>query len=1196
MRPTTPSYAIGLAALILLSAAPVSAKPGERGTAEAAASSRIEVRGEWIYVDGEPFLVKGIGYSPFRPGQVPWRDAVDAKLMDRDFARIAEAGFNTLRTWAPLSDEALALAASHGLMVLQGVWIERSGDFHSGAFRDSMLQVLRAEAARAAAHPNVLGLIVGNELHPAQVFAAGVPETEALLKQAAAAVKGVDATRLVSYANWPSLAFLDASPWDLVCFNVYPYEPASVAHAFGFRGYVEQLKRATAQHKPLLISELGLSLSHGSGTKPGYGGYTPQTRPPALLQLWDALFQAGAQGGAVFEWNDEWWKQAETNDDASTHDAEDPEEWFGLLEFQGPKDTIGKLRPDYEALRAYNQAILLSPVTGASYDDRIQVTVYATEEVAHVQFRLGSPNFLKPWIQATQLSRHWWKATLPVPPKLPAGEYPFVVEALDARSKRLNRLQRLVRIRQPLPVVKVSVATDRDLYEVGQAVESIHYTVTVTDPSGAPIAARPVYLAVTEPQTAMDITQTKLTDADGRVTGSYLVQQPGIIGLAAATLRNPSDPTLRTGDERFLVIRQQTEPRHVPSPWEDGIPAPLAEYLAHRPVAFRLTDTGTEDVIVYDQYGAFHGRGTPEYRYEITDIDGISAAAGEGIYPNEASLIRDSAFRAARDAGALAGSHWDFTFAKNAQHSFFKWASADEEPGVKQFYTALTLERAGLWRHAVKAYYSVLVNFPTSVGWTAFDPPTPWYVAKVARDKLFAILRLHPEIGLRLEGSVFEMDSGFDIDPANDVIRVDPGRLIRVQPDMVNLPSEDVTTLAVKRRVGQGRVQLVQYANRHWQMLVDGKPWIMRGMTYQPSAVGESPDEGSLKDWMQADRNGNGQIDAFDTFVDANRNDRQDADEPVVGDFALMRDAGVNTLRLYHHASNKELLRRLYQDYGIMVMLGDFVGMYTVGSGASWESGTDYLNTDQRKKMTDSVKAMVLEHKDEPYVLLWVLGNENNYGGVHGIIGGVGNAGQHPHEYYRFLNELATWIKSVDPNHPVAVANGDEGFLDVLASEAPAIDIFGANVYRGWHGFGRSLFEDAQRWLDKPVVITEYGCPAYQTGEPRDVAERDQALYHFGNWVDLADHLAGRGIGNALGGVVFEWNDEWWKAGQPPRFSPKVQETHPNWAGPYPGGWNFEEWYGLVSQGDGATSPYLRQLRMSYQMYKGVTERQRGGP
>ena len=236
--------------------------------------------------------------------------------------------------------------------------------------------------------------------------------------------------------------------------------------------------------------------------------------------------------------------------------------------------------------------------------------------------------------------------------------------------------------------------------------------------------------------------------------------------------------------------------------------------------------------------------------------------------------------------------------------------------------------------------------------------------------------------------------------------------------------------------------------------------------------------------------------------------------------------------------------------------------------------------------MTDSIKQMVREFKNEPYVLMWVLGNENNYGGVHGIIGGMGNAAQHPKEFYQFLNQLAEWIHREDPNHPVAIANGEWLYLDLIAREAPAIDVFGANLYRGAHGFGRSFFEAIQQWLNKPVFISEFGCPAYQAKKSPEVGELGQTLYHFGNWVDLEDNMAGRGVGNAIGGVVFEWTDEWWKAGQPPRFSPTVHETTPNWSAPFPDGKNYEEWFGLASQGDGSVSPSLRQLRTTYSLYQ----------
>jgi len=76
------------------------------------------------------------------------------------------------------------------------------------------------------------------------------------------------------------------------------------------------------------------------------------------------------------------------------------------------------------------------------------------------------------------------------------------------------------------------------------------------------------------------------------------------------------------------------------------------------------------------------------------------------------------------------------------------------------------------------------------------------------------------------------------------------------------------------------------------------------------------------------------------------------------------------------------------------------------------------------------------------------------------------------------------------------------------------------------------------------------------------------------------------GVGNALGGVVFEWLDEWWKNYEPYRHDRKSDAI-----GPFPGGYYFEEWFGLTGQGKGQHSPFLRQLRKSYFAYQEMWNR-----
>jgi len=254
--------------------------------------------------------------------------------------------------------------------------------------------------------------------------------------------------------------------------------------------------------------------------------------------------------------------------------------------------------------------------------------------------------------------------------------------------------------------------------------------------------------------------------------------------------------------------------------------------------------------------------------------------------------------------------------------------------------------------------------------------------------------------------------------------------------------------------------------------------------------------------------------------------------------------------------------------------MGDFFGKYAIGSGAPWNPGTDYNNEEHKKNMLESVRKMVLEYKDEPYLLFWLLGNENVYGYAC-------NADKEPAAFFTFANEAAKLIKSLDPEHPVAICSGDILYLDKFAQHAPDIDIFGANAYRGEVGFG-FFWRQVKQLADRPAFITEYGCGAYSEDKAMD-AEELQAQYHLGSWEDITNNMAfnNGGAGNALGGVAFEWLDEWWKA-----YEPSVHDTRPLWKGPFPDGYMHEEWLGVTGQGDGSQSPFLRQLRKSYYTYK----------
>jgi beta-glucuronidase len=597
--------------------------------------------------------------------------------------------------------------------------------------------------------------------------------------------------------------------------------------------------------------------------------------------------------------------------------------------------------------------------------------------------------------------------------------------------------------------------------------------------------------------------------------------------------------------------------------------------VSQLPTKIVLYEPGKEDFVDYAKYGVFKNVGSQNYQYIIQDQEGLSLAVGEGIYPNTTSVRWDPEFKKAQKEKRLEASLWDFIQSPDLEAAFLKWATGSEPTGMRLFYTGLILEKAGLLKQAIKAYYAVVVHFPGAYGWTYFK--SPWYVGQAAIAKINYLLRRNPQLGYKLVDADIRIINGFDNNVANDIVVTNPGKFVKVNPLEKLMPKPSKDLLSARRRLGKGKVHLIQYETGDWELIVEGKPYVIKAVTYAPTKVGQSPDEGTMTDWMYDDFNQNGKIDGpYDAFVDKNKNNLQDKDEPSVGDFALMKEMGVNTIRVYHHPMkvNKELLRDLYKTYGIRVIMGDFLGKYTLGSGAKWDPGTDYNNEEHKKNMLDSVTSMVNEYKDEPFILFWLLGNENVYGYAC-------NANKEPDAFFKFASDVAAKIKEIDPEHPVAICSGDILYLDKFGKDAPNIDIFGANAYRGSYGFG-FLWRQVKQEADKPVFITEFGCPAYYQGKSEEEGEEAQADYHRGSWEDIQNNMAfGEGAGNALGGIVFEWLDEWWKG-----YEPSIHDKKGTWVGPFPDGTMHEEWLGLCSQGDGSQSPILRQLRKSYFTYK----------
>ncbi|MDA9773228.1 hypothetical protein N9B66_02780, partial [Flavobacteriaceae bacterium] len=173
---------------------------------------------------------------------------------------------------------------------------------------------------------------------------------------------------------------------------------------------------------------------------------------------------------------------------------------------------------------------------------------------------------------------------------------------------------------------------------------------------------------------------------------------------------------------------------------------------------------------------------------------------------------------------------------------------------------------------------------------------------------------------------------------------------------------------------------------------------------------------------------------------------------------------------------------------------------------------------------------------------------------------------------YKLMNLAAKKIKELDSNHPVAICNGDDLFIDIVAEECRDIDIFGVNSYRG--ASFTNLFKTVKETLNKPLLFTEFGADAFNAISSKE-DQRSQANYLLKNWKEIYENAAGMGkYENTIGGFTFQFSDGWWKYDFDHRKNVSKHDTIATWAN---GGYSVdleegknnmnEEWFGVCAKG-----------------------------
>ncbi len=291
-------------------------------------------------------------------------------------------------------------------------------------------------------------------------------------------------------------------------------------------------------------------------------------------------------------------------------------------------------------------------------------------------------------------------------------------------------------------------------------------------------------------------------------------------------------------------------------------------------------------------------------------------------------------------------------------------------------------------------------------------------------------------------------------------------------------------------------------------------------------------------------------------------------------EMSLLKDMGVNTLRQYSSIPPR-WIKHIYEQFGIYTVLNHSCARYGLLLDSVWVGNTDYSDQRTRQVVLTEIKEMVAAYKDTPGLLMWLLGNENNYG-LHWNSAETGNTptGEDPQTFqarqlYSLLSEAVKIIHADDPNHPVAMANGDLLYLDIIAEEMPNLDVFGANVYRG-RSF-EDLFQRVEKELGIPVFLTEFGADAFNARKMQE-DQQSQATYLKENWREIYENASGLGLSeNAIGGFTFQFSDGWWKSGQTTNLD--SHDTHASWSnGGYSEDYNpnannmNEEWFGICAK------------------------------
>lgn len=265
-------------------------------------------------------------------------------------------------------------------------------------------------------------------------------------------------------------------------------------------------------------------------------------------------------------------------------------------------------------------------------------------------------------------------------------------------------------------------------------------------------------------------------------------------------------------------------------------------------------------------------------------------------------------------------------------------------------------------------------------------------------------------------------------------------------------------------------------------------------------------------------------------------------------DFEWIVEANINTIRTYDWVSEEIL------DNATKYHVAVIEGIWITQDG-------DFSDESFKESCKVHIAEVVNRDKDKDCIIGWCIGNELR----EDVVERVGKE-----ETENFLKELYEYTKSLDsdPNHFVTHANWPP--LDNL--DMSFFDVIGFNVYSYWppkiiyKGYFDYLGDLKEKYPNKPLLITEFGYSTSPVGQGNyGYGGNSEVLQAEGikkRWQEIVN-------ANCIGGIVFEWDDEWWKN----NCFGEDKDTHEID--------DAEEWFGIIAV-EGVADNYTLRKKLAY--------------